>query len=252
MEKLNLLKTALVSALVVVALTSCTSELPAKGAIIPHHLLVEEQMEELYTEIASEDIEKVILISPNHFNYGFNYIQTTDEDLENAEVEPKYFEEEHGISVHEDFISRHFPNAKIVPIIIKNDTPQNRIDDLLEELTAQNLDKTVVIASIDFTHYELEEIAVENDERTMQWLRDWSQHESEDSFNEIKNLAINVGESSPDAVAMDSPESFYMLTRIMEAQNAKDLTIVQRTSSASITGIKDPSQNTSHLFVKFR
>lgn len=245
-----------------------------RGIVLPHHLLVEKQMDDFYKLTAEnrKDITRIILVSPNHFLYGFHYIQSTDQAfatknapeldtkfIENLSkntplrIEPRYFEKEHGITSEFSFITKYFPKAKIVPIILKNNIPQDRLDSLIKEILKSNLSRTLIIASIDFTHYESESIAVENDNRIVTWLmKEWSTKELTNSFKKIKSLAKSPSVLTRSAVAIDSPESFYIITRIMEDLEAKNTSLWKRTSSASLLNNKDPLQNTSHLFILFK
>ncbi|MFC1656036.1 AmmeMemoRadiSam system protein B [Patescibacteria group bacterium] len=257
-------------------LSSCSSESIEqaqtdnliKGAVLPHHLIVDNYMDDFYSEIASEvDVERVIILAPNHFHYGFNYVQTTNYidgmplDLDfvnylyNEEaiyIEPKYFDREHGVFVHHDFLQRHFPDAKIVPIIMKKYTPKEILDDLVDTIAKRDLENTLIISSIDFTHVTSEETALKNDDRTVNWLNEWSEMQhKEGQFDDIHELAISSEMDTEEAVAIDSPESLYVMTQLMENQNAYNYTPWKRTSSASLTGITDPLQNTSHIFMKF-
>lgn len=243
------------------------------GFVTPHHLLVEYYINALYKLVGSErtDITQVIIISPNHFNYGYHYIQSTDQKFTaknlptldtdfinnlakntSLKIEPKYYEKEHGIMVELPFIKTYFPKAKVIPIIIKSDTPKARLDSVIKEILKSDLSHTLIIASIDFTHYEAEKVAVENDNRIINWLKEWSTKDQKDPFTKIKNLAKSSSQTNASSVAMDSPETFYILTSIMAIEKAKDFTLFQRTSSASTFGVKDPLQNTSHIFGIFR
>lgn len=242
------------------------SENTVKGVVLPHHMIVKENIERLYAQIsASNDIKRVIILSPNHFHYGFNYIQTTDRlnaDLDakfisvlsgrkGAFLEPKYFEEEHGVGVHLPLIEQYFQGAKVVPVIMKKYTPKERLDHLIDVILQQDLANTLVIASIDFSHYADEEFALKDDEETIEWLKEWGKNKgAEDPFKEIHELAVS-SYGLNDAVAIDSPESLYVLIKLMEAQDAYNFTFKERTSSAANFGVKDPLQNTSHIFGTF-
>ncbi len=200
--------------------------------IVPHHLLVKDWMEKFYEEqslkysIASKASERgpaagglpvegatrapiqerVILLSPNHFGYGYDWIQSTDiqpgQDIIPGEdvwpptlpltslvldgrrinrlalekvisIEPIYFYREHGITAEFPFIERFFYGAYILPITFKEGTPQAKLDALVDELIMlmeSDPRPTLVIASIDFTHLEEEKYALQNDERTIKML----------------------------------------------------------------------------------
>lgn len=246
------------------------------GAVIPHHLLVSKDMNLFYEKLSSaleEEIEHVVIIAPNHFAYGLSYIQTTNDypgsgfklnlDLINSlngsgalRIEPAFFDKEHGVFAHFDFIHQYFPNADMTPIIVKRDTPKERLDVLARMLTEEMTDNTMVIASIDFTHFEPEDIAAMDDERTLDWLNNWSERDQnskrrELDFGEIKNLAVATFQEISDVpdtepVAIDSPESLYVMTRIFES-----FEFDKRTSSALILKTTKPEANTTHLFGKF-
>lgn len=220
-----------------------------RGAIIPHHLFVESYIEAFYKTLENFRITTVVVLSPNHFNSGYAWIQL-DSGLLNSD--------EHGITVHADFIRKHFPNATIHPIIFKRGTPQTHIDSALKKWLEDADQNTFVIASIDFTHLESEIIALQNDARTIQWLSEWSQKGSprEFSLEELKALAQTVGadetlEADLEAVAMDSPESLYALLKWMEHLEITNFNFWKRTSSNGLTGLDLPASNTSHIFVSF-
>ena len=247
--------------------SAAAEEKGIKGVILPHHLIVEKNIEKLYSRIAANnDFERVIILSPNHFHHGLNFIQTTDRLNANLDkrfigaiagrkgafMEPKYFEEEHGITVHLPFIKKYFPKAKVVPVIMKKYTPHERLEHLIEVILKQGLENTLVIASIDFSHYADEKSALADDAKTVEWLKEWSEAKgAKDAFKEIHALAVSSDEKNPDTVAVDSPESLYVIVKLMEAQGATDFIFHERTSSAANFGVKNPAENTSHIFGTF-
>lgn len=244
------MKKIIVSALILGALTACTSAetKEIKGAIIPHHLFVENYIDEFYAEIQNPDIKRVILLSPNHFNFGFHYIQTNDQNTDYAllAIEPLHFEKEHGITIHRPFINKYFPNAGIVPIITKVGTPEKLLDSLAAELS-KDLTDTLIIASVDFTHYTEESFAWQNDQNTIKYL----ENPGTPSLETLRKLAIPLSKTNDDATAIDSPESIYLLLKLMESANAQEFSIWKRTSTATVSNIKDPDYNTSHIFGRF-
>lgn len=219
-------------------LEGCTpSSTTFLGAVIPHHLYVDFLIDEFYQTIASPNIEQVILISPNHFGYGFSYIQKND-----------YADFEHGINNHLPYIAKYFPNAKILTITIKQDTPVNKLNELTADLTSQNLKNTLIIASIDFTHNEYEKFGLQNDNRTIEWLTNISPNFN---YEDIQTLTTSLGPTE-NAIAMDSPETFYVFAKLMEFKNATTFELFKRTSSTSLSGVDDPDLYTSHIFGKFQ
>lgn len=164
---------------------------------------------------------------------------------------PHHLLVEHGITVSWALLKEVFPNASLVPITIKPGTSQGELDRLIEGMMELEIENTLVVASIDFSHYVPEEIAVSNDTQTVGWLESLSSTTTEplEWYEALQILAYpNNLLLYPDAVAMDSPESLYVLARLMDASDSTTFILWKRTSSASLTGITDPTQNTSHLF----
>lgn len=272
--------------LIALTLTGCATKpiaepknpITTKAIIVPHHLLVEKDIDDFYKQISEKnpDTEKIILISPNHFNYGNRYIQSitslidkdgTKINIDKNEIaklsqtgafsiEPIYFEKEHGIMNQLIFTNKYSPNTEIIPIRIKNGTTKDRLDMAINELSKVVTPNTLIIVSADFTHYTDEKIALKNDERFLKYFENLSK-EKEINFDEIKkltttenaNTAYENFENYP--VALDSPESLYVALKLLQQENTLTFTFFKRTSSASLLGLKNPLDNTSHIFGSF-
>lgn len=139
--------------------------------IVPHHDLPAVQRQALLDQAAEKITPKtIILVSPNHFNTGGYDIITTDKTwrLTNAIMEPDKtriaklklpnieaaFEREHGITNLLDPLKRSFPDAKIIPIIIKPDVTPERTKELAESLKKVCGQQCLLVASVDFSHYQ--------------------------------------------------------------------------------------------------
>lgn len=247
------------------------------GAVLPHHLLVTNFIDDFYALLAQQiKPQRVILLSPNHFDYGTHFIQTATETPKNvydamldldairflssqadAVIENKDYFKEHGIYVHYPFIKKYFPDAKIIPIIFKIGTPQEKMDKLIGDLSLLDAKNTLVLASVDFTHYVSDEIALENDNRTIAYFKSWSDNavlrkNATQIFTDLKRIAKSKKQKSSHAVAIDSPESIYTLLNYLHANRVSGFQLWRRTSSQSFAGVTDSSQNTSHIFGYFK
>jgi hypothetical protein len=232
------IKVSIVSALItgaLISISACENNKPViVGAILPHHLLVENEIDNVYKELAVKtNFERIIIISPNHFNAGIRYIQSTDrlkhnvaleinpilklDDKKILSIEPQSFKNEHGIANHLPFITEYFPNAEIIPIIIN------------------------------------EETALKDDNRIISWLDEWSENPTitNNTLRIIQDLSITDTSNNPEAIAIASPQSIYTLLNLLDMNGSKKFTLWKRTSTYSVTGIEDPSMNTSHIFASF-
>lgn len=244
-----------------------------KAVIIPHHLLVEPYMEKFYGQLAGVHPEwkRIVIISPNHFNYGARAVRSAlklegddghggtfamaiDQeavqklaDLGAVNLEDKYYEREHGVFVQDKFLDKYFPEAKVVPVIIKNGANLDSLQRLAHGLIQLDDGQTLFLFSVDFSHYTDEDSSVKNDQRTLGWLESMGGRSDLEQLTLLRKNAISMDNRSADSVAVDSPESLWILSELAEKDNWK-FHLWARTSSASFAGMKDPTQNTSHIF----
>jgi len=143
--------------------------------IVPHHDLVKEKRAEAFYSIKDKVSPRtVILASPNHFNTGNGKIITASKDWRTSEgtimadsqridmllgsgqvvSQNTAFDGEHGISNLLGDIKRTFPNAKLLPLIIRQNVQEAEIHDLGRELVALCENDCLLIASVDFSHYQ--------------------------------------------------------------------------------------------------
>lgn len=266
---------ALVAMLSAPSTGEINSNFEVQGVILPHHNLVAEYIDEFYEdtrENVSDDLQQVILMSTNHYDVGrggvlFDPNLCTDmncaldlaEDLSSSGIvafEPGTMSNEHGIKVHLDRISRSFEGVEILPLILRWQASQEDLDMLVDSVLAEvDMEETLVIASIDFSHFVTEETALANDTRTQAWLEDFGVGVIDEfSLEDIWDLENSLSMDTEVSTALDSPETFYVFAKLMGKTlgNGRNLELHRRTSSLSLTDRTegDPMQNTSHLFVK--
>lgn len=143
------------------------------AVIVPHFDVFASQRQALLQDIGQTPKPKTImLVSVNHFNTGNENILTTDRNwttdrgtveadndliaqLTKSKIagnDENAFTNEHGIKNILDDIKSSFPESKILPIIIKDSTSQQEMEQLAQWLIA-NTSKTLLISSVDFSHY---------------------------------------------------------------------------------------------------
>lgn len=144
------------------------------AGIVPHHILAEEMIDKFFKTISKKDMDCLVLLSPNHTNCGRYKIYTSNKDWDTGvgvlksdnktieklsfnkliSVDNNILQNEHGIGTLLPYIKYYMPNVKIVPIIISSNLEREefaRFKDLLwESLESKN---TVVVGSVDFSHY---------------------------------------------------------------------------------------------------
>ncbi|HUT21863.1 MAG TPA: AmmeMemoRadiSam system protein B [Candidatus Bipolaricaulota bacterium] len=164
-----------------------------KGAIVTHHdLAIRMTAENLYRISRNQKVDRLILISPNHSDIGLSQAigslaeydtifgrlsqdESILEDLRSAGLLSYDYENiknEHGINYIVPLIKYYFPEAKVAALSLssKHDLKQ---DLKLSNALSKYLDEanTVLIASIDFSHYLSTSSANQNDSKTLEAIK---------------------------------------------------------------------------------
>ena len=234
-------------------------------AIIPHFMLDNEKVDKFYDFLKNEyyngwEPEKIILISPNHFHtqtkemlticesanvsYNSNTRNLSSElsDLwvkcdENWEIFDTWWDiqktNEHGIGEHFQWINKYFPNSEVLPII----SPcfqLSAIENVLTNLKGLNWN-ILVIASVDFAHYQNEQQTLQHDQKSIETL---------------KSMTLNQSEFI-DWIDADCPVCLYLLQNLAN-EKWKNAELRYRDSSSTILNQDMWEENTSRIFMWYK
>lgn len=167
-----------INALEVFATDSGTKQDIVSG-VVPHHLLAEEIIEDFFSYISSRGKpETIVILSPDHFQSGILMesnafitisLEGDDEEFNNLKVDTllsgKLFKEnkmalnnsaviiEHGVTTLLPYIKKYFPETNILPILIPADITKEQVEQLVKTIDENGLLDTIVVASVDFSHY---------------------------------------------------------------------------------------------------
>lgn len=224
-----------------------------RAFVLPHHLITASYLTRIYRQIGSfRQPRRIILLSPNHYEDGEQWAQSclctfqapdgtqvhTDvafiRKLETAGVvtiRPEPFVKEHGVYGHIPFISRYFPGTQVVPIILKLDTPATVRKQLAEVLETVDND-TIVIASVDFSHY-LPHLAADFHDATS-----WATLHNFD-FSYLSSLEV------------DSPATLEVALAWAQAKGLQKPKLLAHTNSQDFFLPQLLDVTTSHLMVGF-
>jgi len=219
-----------------------------KGIIVNHHLLAPNLIAETMRTIATNDPVTVVLVSPNHFNAGKGQIisslykwDTPYGTLEsNCEVisalqkqgtlsiDESPFDKEHGVSGIVPFIKKSLPNARVVPIIVKDTLSDEQLNSFVETLYSTLGDTSLIVGSFDFSHY-LPDNAVR--------------------FHDAKTLSViqNFDYSGMNVIDNDSTPGLTMVLKYFEKENAQHFDLIAHTNSAQILHDPGIDETTSYI-----
>lgn len=202
-------------------LLGCTQTLEQKNEFIacksapillmPHHLIVESIIDDMYDAVDASAYDNIIIVSPNHFNQGI---------LNITEANGK----EPGFTIHRDFINKKWMGKNITGIMIKTSATTKEMTTLTETLASQN---ALIIFSIDFSHYLDGKIAAVHDALA-------------------KDVIAARSVENAEKLEVDSPTAVEVLLRLLEEKNLR-MNILRNTNPALDAGI-ETFENTTHLF----
>lgn len=219
-----------------------------KGVIVNHHLLAPDLIAEALSVVSSEKSITIVLISPNHFFAGRGQVisslydwQTpygileSDKDLIKKmqdvnllNVEEWPFEKEHGISNIVAFIKKTLPNAKIIPLIVKDTFSLKAGNIFTEKLENILPEDSLVIASLDFSHNLPSPVADFHDEKSLAVLENFD-------YEGIKFLDI------------DSKPTLRIFLKYLNTRNASNFNLLGHSNSAKILKDENIFETTSYI-----
>lgn len=224
------------------------------GGIVPHHLLVNFIIDDFFKGLSKQNIKTIILIGPNHKEKGgkvalssywewdtkFGKLSANKEIINDlleravVRIDEKIVAEEISISALIGIIKSNLPEAKIVPIILSQKMKEEEIIRLAKSLSFYITRETIVVSSVDFSHYLLNSEAEKKDEITLQVLRDFD-------YKTILRL---------DSDYLDSPQAISCLLLIMKQLGTNDIKILDHTNSGELLN-NDKIQTTSYFSIYF-
>jgi len=178
------------------------------SGVVPHHLLAKDIMEDFFSYISSQEKPKtIVILSPDHFQSGIimesnSFITITvdsnDKEFNNLKVDTllwgKLFKEnkmalnnsaviaEHGVTTLLPYIKKYFPETNILPILIPADITKEQVEQLVKTINENTLLNTIVVASVDFSHYLPSQAADFHDAKSIRVLLNFE----EENFKNIE------------------------------------------------------------------
>jgi AmmeMemoRadiSam system protein B len=190
-----------------------------------------------FARLASEiQPSTIVLVGPNHRSRGKHSMAISQlswkspfgivhpdsllaQDLVDARLvdqDENAFYDEHSIGALIPFIKRYFPCALIVPIIVKPDADTSKVLKLASWLAANtDTPKTLILASLDFSHYRTSAIAQREDKISLGIIRSFEVDRCNEAF-------------------VDSRKSLMLILQVALLTRSTDYEIIDHTNSGII------------------
>jgi len=217
----------------------------ARAIIVPHHWLAGHLILSSLRDLsASGAYNRVILIGPDHVGAAsagaatsdlpwetpFGLLQADAESVSRltaagaARVEPETLSYEHSVADIVPAIAYYLPDAEVVPVILRGDLDLGHVRTLARMLVPLLNDHTIVVASVDFSHYLSAPEARTRDAETLAAMK---------AMDSQRILAFGNEH-------LDSPPTVTLVTELMRSLGVGEFQLRQNTNSGDLFGVFRP------------
>ena len=207
------------------------------GALVPHHLLPSTLTAEIFKKISYQEPKTIILLGPNHYELGTHKIlssklgwettlgpvtveQGTLDQLEKkglVHYDDAVLVNEHAIGGLIPFIKLYTPQATVIPLILSKSLTMEELRTLSGALQEFLDRETVLVASVDCSHYQTQAVAEQHDEEILEMMR-------------AKNYPALLSLTS---AFVDSPSTLSLFLLTMEARGL-DFQVINHSNSGRL------------------
>lgn len=226
------------------------TESSIRGGIIPHHLYPSFMLSDFFARLKKQSPTKIIVVGPNHKEAGtykfltsqigwdtpFGVVAASTEDIHTltknnlVHIDEQVLETEHSVAGIMPYIKYYLPTTTVVPIIIRGTTTALEGKQLSEAIAPLMDQDTVLIASVDFSHYLSSDQAEYNDAITKKAL----DTNTIDSLYKLNNAYL------------DSPAAIAVLLDTMRELKTTNHTTLFHTNSGILQ--RNPYMKTTSYF----
>lgn len=228
-----------------------------RGCILAHHLVAKDLIHEVFQNLNKDKYKTIVLIGPDHESIHKGKIFTTLKDWQtpfgilktNTEITKKLLKGNKNIIIENDekltiehstssivpFISYYLENVNVITLVLTKQVDLSNLDILIDVLFQNlNIDETLFIASVDFSHYLSLEEAKKMDSISIEAIEN----------NNINKIMSFTNDN------LDSPISIIAMLKIMDKANINTKILLNHSNSEIILR-KNLEETTSYVTFLF-
>lgn len=227
---------------------------PVMGGISPHHDLAYDLIFRFYRKLARHNsgVRRVFLLSPDHFRRSARRGAVCFADWKTSarllhvdgeavaalestgvlEAREDLFAREHGVTIHIPLIAHFFPNATVVPMVVRADAPDLDLWVLREALLRLSREGDLFILSMDLSHYKTPEAMAAEDEKTL-------------------DVLLNLRPRATAGIDVDAKRAAFLLLSVLGERGATRGILLEHTDSSTLLGRRVES-GTSYATILYR
>lgn len=207
------------------------------SGVVPHHLLAGRLIGDFFAALSQQKPKRIILIGPNHYNRGVPIITgrwSWDTPCGRVEADQKAVDllmsagiavcddavlsREHSVGNLMPFVKYYLPEARVVPVVMHRNVGEKEVQGLLATLKPVLDRRTVVVASVDFSHYLTAGQAEEKDRITLRCMKRFDY-----------SVLFRMGNDH-----LDAPAALVCAMRRAEMEGARKLEVLGHTNSGML------------------
>lgn len=209
-----------------------------RGGVLPHDLFISFIIADFFKRLSFQNPQTIILIGPNHYEKGDFKVLTSLYNWETpfgivnpdyqlitkvigkqlAQTDEENLPNDHAVSGLIPFIKYYLPGAKVAPFLLSGHLTKNESEALAKALSDLTDKNSVIVASLDFSHYLTAKKAEQKDEITLGAIK---------NFNYGQIFLFNNDH-------LDSPPSLAVLLMMMQSFGTVNLDVLNHLNSGSL------------------
>ena len=187
-------------------------------------------------DLSRQSPHTIYLLGPNHFDLGAPIVSNRLLSFGLNQVSLDIITRDHAVTPIKEILHQQITShPQVIPILLSHRLSSSQLDLLIKFLSARLSQGHLIIASIDFSHYQTLQVANLRDSQTKKLIL-------AKSYPQLAQLSDQY---------LDSPPSLLALMKSLDSLGQYQINIQQNTNSETILSTPNLPSTTSHMLITF-